>query len=50
MPVLIAEYATNSPFEEMHKSAWGASLIIILAILAINVSTRILLREKKNGH
>jgi len=50
MPVLIAEYATNSPFEEMHKSAWGASLIIILAILAINVSTRILLREKGNGH
>lgn len=50
MPVLIAEYATNSPFEEMHKSAWGASLIIILAILAINISTRILLREKKNGH
>lgn len=50
MPVLIAEYATNSPFEEMHKSAWGASLIIIIAILAINVSTRILLREKKNGH
>lgn len=47
LPVLIAEYATNSPFEEMHKSAWGASLVVILAILAINVAARILLSERK---
>ncbi len=47
IPVLITEYATNSPFESMHRAGWGAALIITLVVLAINLTTRILFREKK---
>lgn len=47
MPVLITEYATNSPFEEQHAASWGAALIITLIVLVINIISRILFREKK---
>lgn len=46
MPVLITEYATNSPFEEMHTAGWGAALVIMLAVLAVNIFTRIAFRER----
>ncbi len=48
MPVLITEYATNSPFEEMHAAGWGAALIITLLVLCLNLTTRILFKEKKH--
>lgn len=46
MPVLITEYATNSPFEEMHAAGWGAALVIAVFVLAVNVFTRIAFRER----
>lgn len=46
MPVLITEYATNSPFEEMHAAGWGAAFVIALAVLAVNVFTRIAFRDR----
>ena len=46
MPVLITEYATNSPFEEMHAAGWGAALIITLVVLLINIFTRIMFRTR----
>ncbi len=50
MPVLITEYATNSPFEAMHRAGWGAALVVTVLVLAVNLSTRILFREKRHGN
>ncbi|HPY90290.1 MAG TPA: phosphate ABC transporter permease PstA [Lentisphaeria bacterium] len=50
LPVLITEYSTNSPFAEMHRAGWGAALVVTVLVLAINVATRIIFREKKHGH
>lgn len=49
MPVLITEYSTNSPFEAMHQAGWGAALVVTALVLVLNLSTRILFREKKHG-
>lgn len=48
IPVLITEYATNSPFEAMHRAGWGAALVITLLVLTVNLSARVLFREKKH--
>lgn len=47
LTVTINEYATNSPFEIMHTRAWGAALIICIAILALNIFCRSVLNYKK---
>lgn len=48
MPVLINEYTMNSPFEAMHNAGWGAALIISLAILLINIATRMIFHEQRH--
>lgn len=50
LPVLITEYATNSPFESMHRMGWGAALTVTVLVLFINLGTRIIFREKHHGH
>lgn len=50
LPVLITEYATNSPFQAMHEKGWGAALVVTLLVFLINLSTRIFFREKKYGN
>ncbi len=50
LPVLITEYATNSPFESMHRMGWGAALTVTVLVLLINLGTRIIFREKHHGH
>jgi len=50
LPVLITEYATNSPFEAMHRMGWGAALVVTMLVLIINLCTRIFFREKKYGN
>ena len=49
LPVLVTEYATNSPFEEQHAAGWGAALVVTLLVLLLNISTRIIFKEKHNG-
>jgi phosphate transport system permease protein len=49
MPVLITEYSTNSPFASMHQAGWGAALVITVLVLALNIGTRILFREKRHA-
>ena len=49
LPVLITEYATNSPFESMQRAGWGAALAVTALVLCINLGTRIFFREKKNA-
>jgi len=47
LTVTITEYATNSPFDVMHARAWGAALLITLAVLFLNIICRVLFREAK---
>lgn len=47
IPVLITEYATNSPFEAMHRAGWGAALVIALIVLLINLVARVCFRDKR---
>lgn len=49
MPVLITEYATNSPFEEMHAAGWGAALVVAACVLAMNVFARVAFRERRRS-
>jgi len=45
MPVQIYNYAI-SPFEEWHKKAWAATLVLITLILVINIIVRYTTRKK----
>lgn len=47
LTVTINEYATNSPFAIMQTRAWGAALIICIAILGLNIFCRVALNYKK---
>jgi phosphate transport system permease protein len=44
LPVQIFQYAI-SPFEEQHKQAWAASLLLIALVLAMNLAARFLIRS-----
>ncbi len=48
LPVLITEYATNSPFPEQHAAGWGAALVVMTLILLLNIGCRVLFKEKKH--
>ena len=39
LPLVIFNYAT-SPYEDWHQLAWGASLILILIVLTLNMITK----------
>jgi phosphate transport system permease protein len=47
LTITITEYATNSPFSEMHVRAWGAALIITAAVLALNIFCGVMFKEVK---
>ncbi len=44
LPLLIFNYAT-SPYDEWHDLAWGASLILLLWVLLLNIITKITTRK-----
>lgn len=44
LPLQIFKYA-QSPFEEWHRLAWAGSLVLILLVLAVNLSARFLIRS-----
>ena len=46
LTVVLFNYAM-SPYDDWHSLAWGAAFIITLSVLAVNVSTRIILRTKR---
>ncbi len=41
LPLLIFNYA-SSPYEEWHQLAWGASFVLIMMILFLNIITKLL--------
>lgn len=48
LTVVIFNYAM-SPYNDWHRLAWGASLLITIAVLAVNILTRIVLGGKRRG-
>ncbi|HEX8394258.1 MAG TPA: phosphate ABC transporter permease PstA [Longimicrobium sp.] len=44
LPVQIFQYAI-SPFEDQHRQAWAASLLLIVLVLAMNLVARFLIRS-----
>lgn len=46
LPLLIFNYAT-SPYESMHTIAWGASFLLVIGVLVLNLLTRLVVRKWK---
>lgn len=46
LPLLIFNYAT-SPYDEWHNLAWGASLILLIWILLLNIITKLITNRWK---
>jgi phosphate transport system permease protein len=46
LPLIIFNYAT-SPYNDWHQLAWGASMLLILMILILNIITKIVQRKWK---
>lgn len=46
LPLLIFNYAT-SPYDEWHDLAWGASLILLIWVLLLNLTTKLVTRRWK---
>ena len=47
LPVLIFNFAM-SPFDDWVRLAWGGALLITVGVLALNISTRLILRRSAN--
>jgi len=45
LPVNIYTYAV-SPYEEWHRQAWAAALVLLLLVLLLNVAARLLVRNR----
>jgi phosphate transport system permease protein len=46
LPVMIFNFAMG-PYENWHDLAWAGSLLITLAVLSLNLLTRLFLRKRK---
>ncbi len=44
LPLVIFNYAT-SPYEDWWQQAWGASIVLVLMVLALNILSRLLARR-----
>src|SRR5437867_2304267 len=49
MPLQIFSYAI-SPYDDWHRQAWAGALVLLLLITAINVSVRLLARDRVGRH
>ena len=46
LPHLIYTYAT-SPYDDWHNLAWGASFILLMFVLVLNIITKVITRKWK---
>jgi phosphate transport system permease protein len=46
LPLLIFNYAT-SPYNDWHDLAWGASMILLVWVLLLNIFTKLITRKWK---
>jgi len=44
LPLLIFNYAT-SPYDDWHNMAWGASFMLLMFVLILNISTKLVTRK-----
>lgn len=49
LPVQIYTYATT-PYEELHRMAWGAAFVLVMIVLVVNMVTRLLTRSGYHMH
>jgi phosphate transport system permease protein len=45
LPVQIYTYAV-SPYEDWHRQAWAAALVLVVLVLVLNISARLLVRNR----
>jgi phosphate transport system permease protein len=45
LPVTIYNYAV-SPYEEWHRLAWAAALVLLVLVLLLNITARLLVRSR----
>jgi phosphate transport system permease protein len=45
LPVNIYTNAV-SPYEDWHRQAWAAALVLLLTVLILNISARLLVRNR----
>jgi phosphate transport system permease protein len=38
-----------SPYDDWHTLAWGAAFLITMAVLAVNIGTRLMLQKKRRA-
>ncbi len=48
LPLQIFTYAI-SPYEDWHRQAWAAALVLLLLVLGLNVSLRLLTRDRQGS-
>jgi phosphate transport system permease protein len=48
LPVQIYTYAV-SPFEDWHRQAWAAALVLVTLVLLLNVTAKLLVRHRVSG-
>ncbi len=48
LPVMIFTYAI-APYEDWHRQAWAAGLVLLALVLAANVGARLLLARRRGG-
>lgn len=48
LPVQIYTYAV-SPFEDWHRQAWAAALVLVVLVLLLNVTAKLLVRSRVEG-
>ena len=49
LPLQIFSYAI-SPYDDWHRQAWAGALVLLLLITAINISVRLLTRDRVSRH
>jgi len=49
LPVMIYAYAI-SPYDDWHRQAWAAGLVLLVVMLAANVAARVVLAPKAAQH
>ena len=48
LPVMIFNYAV-APYEDWHRQAWAAGLVLLTLVLIANLSARFLLSERRGA-
>jgi phosphate transport system permease protein len=49
LPLTVFTYATG-PFEQWHRYAWAAALVLILVVLVLSIGARIATRQRHSAH